>query len=102
MQSVQHEPGEPKAEVQELQQHVEQQQQGTEPHMCQQYPATSADRQHADGQPAQQEDEQIQQPPEQPAPAWQNYSSVFTAAKAGMGGVDQQKVKQVVYEMSKV
>lgn len=30
------------------------------------------------------------------------YSSVFTAAKAGMGGVDQQKVKQVVYEMSKV
>lgn len=39
---------------------------------------------------------------QQQAPAWQNYSSVFTAAKAGMGGVDQQKVKQVVYEMSKV
>lgn len=35
-------------------------------------------------------------------PGWQSYSSVFTAAKAGMGGVDQQKVKQVVYEMSKV
>lgn len=44
-------------------------------------------------------------PPEdtkQQAPAWQSYSSVFTAAKAGMGGVDQAKVKQVVYEMSKV
>jgi hypothetical protein len=44
-------------------------------------------------------------PPEdtkQQAPAWQSYSSVFTAAKAGMGGVDQAKVKQVVYDMSKV
>lgn len=46
--------------------------------------------------------------PEQPhgqhphVPEWQSYSSVFTNAKAGMGGVDQQKVKQVIYEMSKV
>jgi DNA repair exonuclease SbcCD nuclease subunit len=47
----------------------------------------------------------VEHPPEdtkQQAPAWQSYSSVFTAAKAGMGGVDQAKVKQVVYEMSKV
>jgi hypothetical protein len=94
MQSVQHEPGEFRA-VQELQQ-------GMEPHMCQQYPATSADLQHADLQPSQQEEHQKQEQAEQPAPAWQSYSSVFTAAKAGMGGVDQQKVKQVVYEMSKV
>lgn len=43
-----------------------------------------------------------QQPEQEQAPAWQNYSTVFTAAKAGMGGVDQQKIKQVVYEMSKV
>lgn len=34
-------------------------------------------------------------------PAWQSYSSVFTAAKAGMQGVDQERVKQIVYEMSK-
>jgi hypothetical protein len=27
---------------------------------------------------------------------------VFTNAKAGMGGVDKEKVKRVVYEMSKV
>jgi hypothetical protein len=47
-----------------------------------------------DGQAAQQAGQQV--------PAWQSYNSVFTAAKAGMGGVDQQKVKQVVYEMSKV
>lgn len=50
-------------------------------------------------QPQQQHDGQQQQAT---APGWQSYSSVFTAAKAGMGGVDQQKVKQVVYEMSKV
>lgn len=41
-----------------------------------------------------------------PAPgrreAWQDYSSVFTAAKAGMEGVDKDKVKRVVFEMSKV
>lgn len=35
-------------------------------------------------------------------PAWQCYNSVFTAAKAGMQNVDKEKVKKVVYEMSKV
>lgn len=33
--------------------------------------------------------------------AWRDYSSVFTAAKAGMAGVDQDRVKRIVYEMSK-
>jgi DNA polymerase kappa len=33
---------------------------------------------------------------------WKDYQSVFTAAKAGMEGVDKEKVKKVVYEMSKV
>jgi len=70
-----------------------------------QQPSASGDPlQHATAQEAP-EQQQVQQTtsvaPEQPA-AWQNYSSVFTAAKAGMSGVDQQKVKQVVYEMSKV
>ncbi|GAQ82213.1 putative DNA repair protein [Klebsormidium nitens] len=38
-----------------------------------------------------------------PAPqsAWADYETVFTNAKAGMDGVDKDKVKQVVYEMSK-
>jgi hypothetical protein len=35
------------------------------------------------------------------AQPWADYSSVFTAAKAGMQGVDQDHVKKVVYEMSK-
>jgi hypothetical protein len=52
-------------------------------------------------QPVQHHGQAAQQAGQQ-APAWQSYNSVFTAAKAGMGGVDQQKVKQVVYEMSKV
>ena len=30
-----------------------------------------------------------------------DYATVFTNAKAGMQGVDKEKVKQVVYEMSK-
>jgi hypothetical protein len=30
-----------------------------------------------------------------------DYATVFTNAKAGMDGVDKEKVKQVVYEMSK-
>lgn len=34
---------------------------------------------------------------------WQQWSgTVFTNAKAGMAGVDKDKVKAVVYEMSKV
>lgn len=68
------------------------------------HPETAA-VQHASEQGAQQHAAQPpQHPPEQTqkAPRWQSYSSVFTAAKAGMGGVDQAKVKQVVYEMSKV
>ncbi|CAN1821435.1 DNA polymerase kappa [Linum perenne] len=36
----------------------------------------------------------------QPAP-WQSYHTVFTNAKAGMDGVDKEKVQRVVYEMSK-
>ncbi len=31
-----------------------------------------------------------------------NYATVFTNAKAGMDGVDKDKVKKIVYEMSKV
>jgi DNA polymerase kappa len=30
-----------------------------------------------------------------------NYETVFTNVKAGMQGVDRDKVKQIVYEMSK-
>ncbi|CAI0425169.1 unnamed protein product [Linum tenue] len=36
----------------------------------------------------------------QPAP-WQSYHTVYTNAKAGMDGVDKEKVQRVVYEMSK-
>lgn len=64
-----------------------------------QQPSASDDPLQQQGPPEQQQTTSVA--PEQPA-AWQNYSSVFTAAKAGMSGVDQQKVKQVVYEMSKV
>eukprot|EP00250_Pteridium_aquilinum_P015548 c22641_g1_i1 orf=47-2035(+) len=32
---------------------------------------------------------------------WQSYHTVFTNAKAGMDGVDKEKVQKVVYEMSK-
>lgn len=32
---------------------------------------------------------------------WQSYHTVFTNAKAGMDGVDKDKVQKVVYEMSK-
>ncbi|XP_030550396.1 DNA polymerase kappa isoform X2 [Rhodamnia argentea] len=32
---------------------------------------------------------------------WQSYHTVFTNAKAGMEGVDKEKVQRVVYEMSK-
>ncbi|KAI3431033.1 DNA polymerase kappa [Psidium guajava] len=32
---------------------------------------------------------------------WQSYHTVFTNAKAGMEGVDKEKVQKVVYEMSK-
>jgi hypothetical protein len=39
--------------------------------------------------------------PQQQHEAWQDYQSVFTAAKAGMEGVDKEKVKKIVYEMSK-
>ncbi len=33
---------------------------------------------------------------------WEHYSSVFTAAKAGMDLVDKERVKQICYEASKV
>lgn len=33
---------------------------------------------------------------------WSNFETVFTNAKAGMGGVDKEHVKRIVYEMSKV
>ncbi|XP_010525675.1 PREDICTED: DNA polymerase kappa [Tarenaya hassleriana] len=32
---------------------------------------------------------------------WQSYNTVYTNAKAGMEGVDKEKVQKVVYEMSK-
>ncbi|CAL5195145.1 unnamed protein product [Lathyrus oleraceus] len=32
---------------------------------------------------------------------WQSYNTVYTTAKAGMEGVDKEKVQRVVYEMSK-
>ncbi|KAL5706781.1 DNA-directed DNA polymerase [Ranunculus cassubicifolius] len=32
---------------------------------------------------------------------WQTYHTVFTNAKAGMDGVDKEKVQRIVYEMSK-
>ncbi|KAJ0010798.1 hypothetical protein Pint_33700 [Pistacia integerrima] len=32
---------------------------------------------------------------------WQSYHTVYTNAKAGMDGVDKEKVQRVVYEMSK-
>ena len=35
------------------------------------------------------------------ATAPQDYATVFTNAKAGMDKVDKERVKQVVYEMSK-
>ncbi|KAK4848646.1 hypothetical protein QYF36_015555 [Acer negundo] len=37
---------------------------------------------------------------ENPRP-WQSYHTVYTNAKAGMDGVDKEKVQRVVYEMSK-
>ncbi|XP_044481514.1 DNA polymerase kappa-like isoform X1 [Mangifera indica] len=37
---------------------------------------------------------------ENPKP-WQSYHTVYTNAKAGMDGVDKEKVQRVVYEMSK-
>ncbi|KAL5788073.1 hypothetical protein ACOSP7_005022 [Xanthoceras sorbifolium] len=37
---------------------------------------------------------------ENPKP-WQSYHTVFTNAKAGMDGVDKEKVQRIVYEMSK-
>ncbi|KAG2446814.1 hypothetical protein HYH02_008374 [Chlamydomonas schloesseri] len=35
------------------------------------------------------------------APAWKDYQTVFTNAKAGMDGVDKARVQQIVWEMSK-
>ncbi|EPS59412.1 hypothetical protein M569_15395, partial [Genlisea aurea] len=32
---------------------------------------------------------------------WQSYNAVYTTAKAGMEGVDKEKVQKIVYEMSK-
>ena len=34
--------------------------------------------------------------------AWENTNTVFTNEKAGMKGVDKDKIKKVIYEMSKV
>ena len=34
--------------------------------------------------------------------AWKQTNTVFTNAKAGMDGVDKDRVKKVIYEMSKV
>lgn len=34
--------------------------------------------------------------------AWKKTNTVFTNAKAGMQGVDKDRVKKVIYEMSKV
>ncbi|KAL0422535.1 UNVERIFIED_CONTAM: DNA polymerase kappa [Sesamum latifolium] len=36
-----------------------------------------------------------------PARPWQSYNTVYTIAKAGMEGVDKEKVQRIVYEMSK-
>ncbi|GMH35231.1 hypothetical protein BSKO_03099 [Bryopsis sp. KO-2023] len=36
-----------------------------------------------------------------PSGGWKSYESVFTNAKAGMDFVDKEKVKKIVYEMSK-
>ncbi|WZZ64089.1 hypothetical protein YC2023_075459 [Brassica napus] len=36
-----------------------------------------------------------------PSRPWESYNTVFTNAKAGMEGVDKEKVQRVVYEMSK-
>lgn len=33
--------------------------------------------------------------------AWQDYQTVFTNAKAGMQGVDKERIQRIVYEMSK-
>ncbi|KAF6139067.1 hypothetical protein GIB67_010793 [Kingdonia uniflora] len=38
---------------------------------------------------------------EEEARPWQSYHTVFTNAKAGMDGVDKEKVQRIVYEMSK-
>jgi hypothetical protein len=42
-----------------------------------------------------------QDAPGAPSSCPQGYATVFTNCKAGMDGVDKEKVKQVVYEMSK-
>ena len=42
------------------------------------------------------------QPTQAPQHAWQTTNTVFTNEKAGMSGVDKDRVKQIVYEMSKV
>ena len=36
------------------------------------------------------------------AQAWESTNTVFTNEKAGMKGVDKDKIKKVIYEMSKV
>lgn len=36
------------------------------------------------------------------AHAWESTNTVFTNEKAGMKGVDKDKIKKVIYEMSKV
>ena len=34
--------------------------------------------------------------------AWERTNTVFTNEKAGMKGIDKDKVKRIIYEMSKV
>ncbi len=34
--------------------------------------------------------------------AWEQTNTVFTNEKAGMKGIDKDKIKKVIYEMSKV
>ncbi|KAG2435355.1 hypothetical protein HXX76_007428 [Chlamydomonas incerta] len=41
------------------------------------------------------------QPESASDPAWKDYQTVFTNAKAGMDGVDKARVQQIVWEMSK-
>lgn len=36
------------------------------------------------------------------AAAWEKTNTVFTNEKAGMKGVDKDKIKKIIYEMSKV
>ena len=45
---------------------------------------------------------EMQLPGASQSQGWEHYSSVFTAAKAGMDLVDKEHIKQICYEASKV